>query len=176
MVLCIPGLQTHAIRTSLAEGKHRTPSHIPGALHRGMIGLGNQHQGFIAQRYPVQSGQCQWAIHQGGVQATGEQAFKQFAARRRLHLQVHCRIGLVITRQQRWQVDRRRAVHGPQGKITRRLPTLHGGHCFIAQRQHASGVIEQDLTRRRQLQALAFTTKQFHTQLLFKLAQARRQV
>ncbi|MNH15275.1 hypothetical protein D3C79_748860 [compost metagenome] len=176
MVMGIPGLQAHAVGTPLAEGKHRPPGYVPGAMHRRMIGLGDQHQGFIAQRHTVQPGQGQWPIHQGSVQTTAEQAFEQFTAGRRLHLQVHRRISLVIARQQCRQVNGGSAVHGAKGKVPRRLPALHCRESFIAKRQHAPGVIEQYLACGRQLQTLTLAAKQLDAQLLFQLTQACRQV
>jgi hypothetical protein len=73
-------------------------------------------------------------------------------------------------------MDRRRAVHGAQHEIPGRLPALHGSQRFVAQGRQAVGVVQQHLARRRQLQALALTQEQLDAQLLFELAQARRQV
>ncbi|MNI83970.1 hypothetical protein D3C73_1408290 [compost metagenome] len=82
----------------------------------------------------------------------------------------------MVARQQRRQVNGRRAVHGAQDEVAGRLPALYRRHGFVTQRRQAVGVIQQHLASGGQLQALAFTQEKLHAQLLFKLAQARGQV
>ena len=51
------------------------------------------------------------------IQAVKQVTEKQLAARCRLHVQVHPRVGAVIARQQRGQMNRRGAVHRAQGEL-----------------------------------------------------------
>ena len=80
---------------------------------------------------------------------------EQLAAGCRLHLQVHRRVSLVVARQQRWQVNGSRAVHGAKHEIAGRLATLHCRNGLVTKRGKPVGVIQQYLARRRKLQALA---------------------
>jgi hypothetical protein len=56
------------------------------------------------------------------------------------------------------------------------LPAHHRRAGLIAQGKQSAGVVEQNLARWRQLQALPLADEQFDTQLLFELFQPRRQV
>ncbi|MNV77148.1 hypothetical protein D3C71_1705450 [compost metagenome] len=99
MRMGIPGLQAHAVGAALAKGEHRLACHIFCSVYRRMLGTGDQHQHFIAQRHAIEPSQTGRAVHQRGIQAVSEQPLEQLATGRRTNLQVHRRIRLVITRQ-----------------------------------------------------------------------------
>ncbi|MNV56364.1 hypothetical protein D3C71_1486440 [compost metagenome] len=141
-----------------------------------MLGAGDQYQLLIAQRHAIQPGKARWPVHKSSIQGVVQQPFKQLAAGCCTHLQVHLRVSLVIARQQRRQVGRRRAVHGPQHEVPSRLTATHGAQRFVAQGGHTVGIVQQHLACWRQLQALAFAQEQFDAQLLLELAQARGKV
>ena len=96
----VPGLKTGSVRTALAEGEHLTALHVLGAGDGWMIQIADHHQLLFTKLNAIEPGQFQRAVHQRRIQTPGEQTFEQFPARRRLHVQVHCRVGAVVAGQQ----------------------------------------------------------------------------
>ncbi|MCY1543948.1 hypothetical protein D9M68_797900 [compost metagenome] len=120
-----------------------------------MAGFGDQHHLLLEHRQPVQLGVLQRTIHQRRVQAAAEHGVEQFAARRRLHLQVHSRPGAVVAHQHGRQVDGGRAEHRANDEIPRRFAAPQRRLSFRLQGEHALGVTQQHLARRGQGETLA---------------------
>ncbi|MNL05015.1 hypothetical protein D3C87_1255950 [compost metagenome] len=82
----------------------------------------------------------------------------------------------MVARQQRRQVNGGGAVHGAEHEFASRLPPLHRRVGFIVQGEQFGGVVQQDFSRRRQLQPLTLAHEQLNAKLLFELLEPCRQV
>ena len=91
-------------------------------------------------------------------------------------LQRHGGIAAVVFAERTGQPHGRRALHGAQPQQAAGVLLVHGLASFAGKIQQAVGVAEQRAAGGRHVHALALADEELHAQVLFQLADARRDV